>query len=542
MWQVPWRWIRGLARGAQELFDWLLGPIFAVPVRSDGTRPWYGRWWAAPFAVVLLLPYRLLVALSSVMTWFGSWGSLASTRGLYFRRGLPALALMLTIASALTWGVSLQGAVEQDYRDRMKRALAAQKPQLACELGRRLMLRGDASSEIKMLFGEALLGTDDREWGERLWLELAPDDRAGYPPAHRRRALALAAEMGSKLTAEGLQRLRWHLEHSGTDPDVMVEQLWASYFQTVGLPEQSIRHMETAVKIDPRLMWQLANLYRGAKNLAAENRVLRESEVYLVKAVQATPDDRELRILLAMTLVRLSKIDEAERVMLEGLARFDLPEMRRSACEFYLMRFDQTLLQQPSAHARQLEFVLKALELDDAFVEVYNRCVLLYERSPKSESADALRTRLLERCEGDRSPALAHFALSSFYLVDRDATTAEQHLWQSNRLDGGLAVVSNNLAWILAHHDQPDLEKSMELALEAVKAAPNEPRFIDTYATVLLKQGRFDQAITQFESILPFVPDKRSVHRKLADAYRQAGQLSLAQRHQEMSKSASALP
>jgi tetratricopeptide (TPR) repeat protein len=54
--------------------------------------------------------------------------------------------------------------------------------------------------------------------------------------------------------------------------------------------------------------------------------------------------------------------------------------------------------------------------------------------------------------------------------------------------------VLNNFAYILAENDQ-DLEKALEYVKRANESVPNDPGYLDTYALVLYKLGRFAEAV-----------------------------------------------
>jgi predicted Zn-dependent protease len=55
-------------------------------------------------------------------------------------------------------------------------------------------------------------------------------------------------------------------------------------------------------------------------------------------------------------------------------------------------------------------------------------------------------------------------------------------------------------------------------------------------ATILMKQGKLDLAIAEYERILAQLPDPRVAHRKLADMYKQLDQPSLAKLHEDKAK------
>jgi tetratricopeptide (TPR) repeat protein len=54
--------------------------------------------------------------------------------------------------------------------------------------------------------------------------------------------------------------------------------------------------------------------------------------------------------------------------------------------------------------------------------------------------------------------------------------------------------ILNNVAYILADNNQ-DLDKAIDYAKRACEAMPGEPQYLDTYATVLYKQGKYSEAM-----------------------------------------------
>ena len=100
--------------------------------------------------------------------------------------------------------------------------------------------------------------------------------------------------------------------------------------------------------------------------------------------------------------------------------------------------------------------------------------------------------------------------------------------------DPQFSIAANNLAWLLAHDQEVlDLEKANLLASELVQKFPENPRFRDTFGTILMKQGKFEEALSQLEPILNRVPDKGAVHLKLAEIYEYLQKPALAKIHRE---------
>ena len=95
-------------------------------------------------------------------------------------------------------------------------------------------------------------------------------------------------------------------------------------------------------------------------------------------------------------------------------------------------------------------------------------------------------------------------------------------------------MIANNLAWTLATREPPELEQALELITAVLKNEPGVAQFLDTYATILMKQGEHEQAIAEFEKALPGLTDRTTVHQNLASLYRQIGHAAMATEHEKL--------
>ena len=97
-----------------------------------------------------------------------------------------------------------------------------------------------------------------------------------------------------------------------------------------------------------------------------------------------------------------------------------------------------------------------------------------------------------------------------------------------------MTALMNNLAWCLAHANPPQNERALRLAQAAVAANVDNPEFLDTRGEILLRLGRWREAVADLERALPQARAKRRIHRSLATAYRELGQMELAESHRQL--------
>ena len=101
-----------------------------------------------------------------------------------------------------------------------------------------------------------------------------------------------------------------------------------------------------------------------------------------------------------------------------------------------------------------------------------------------------------------KATSATHFVLGLDAFSRGNSDDARLHWEQAFRLEPNAAIVANNLAWMLAHGDCPDLTRALELANRAVEHRPKQPRFRGTRAFVLLKLNRWPEALTDLEASL----------------------------------------
>jgi uncharacterized protein HemY len=128
------------------------------------------------------------------------------------------------------------------------------------------------------------------------------------------------------------------------------------------------------------------------------------------------------------------------------------------------------------------------------------------------------------------APATVHLLLGTLALRQEQWDDAQRHLELACERAPNTPILMNNLAWLLAHRDPPDLERALTVAKAAKFLAPH-PEISDTLGTILARQGKSRQAITELETALQAFPDRPSIHHQLAMLYEQLGAVELAERH-----------
>ena len=488
---------------------------------------------------VLLFPFLIIAWLirGIVIVITFPFISLNPAQRRMFLWGIPALLCMAMVVNGVFFTWMNQDTIKRRYVSRMQEAINLKDFNLASVLAERIIQDSDdVDQPMRFAYAMVLAEKGDREKSLSIINDLAPDDEAGFAGAHQFKAGMLAKELQQHRDEESLRKFRWHLENADTKSSEQIETLWAVYYSIANQEDKVVEHMERASRINPSHLITLSEMYRKQGKTLEADRTLVEAEKIFDRQLQEDPLTTATRLKLSLIKSKLRKMDEAEQLLLTGVALNSDSAIRRSAADFYLMRFD-SLRGEKQPFEKQFAYLQKSIAIDSSYMPAYDRLVSLYASCPDTESVQKLKQLLRDMIVEGKSSAMAHFALSSVLLLDGDANESESHLRQSFKLDARMPVVCNNLAWILANNSNANqLAEAYQLATQAVSAEPKNAEFRDTLGLVLMKQEKYEEAIAEFEKVLPAAGSKKPVHRNLANCYQKLGREEMANSHAEKGK------
>jgi len=332
-----------------------------------------------------------------------------------------------------------------------------------------------------------------------------------------------------------------------------------------------------------------ADLVEAAKLLARVHAAFGDDDLALEvgrKALARGPDVK-LSILLAQSLARQRKLDEAAQELLR------VPEAQRDAEAWYALGRVEVLkgdlasgrARFLAAHAleKQRYEVLRALldldikegrlaesaerianaleeRPDDSKLvqlkgevalysgdnataeESFQRAIELdandlgaYEKLARYMMVTGRQDEVVKTYEAALSQnpdsAKLHLTVGSLYELRQDVQKAIEHYENAVRLDPDLGVAKNNLAYLIAETGG-NLDRALDLAKEAKELLPDNPNAADTLGWVLHKKESHDAAIGYLrEAVRGMEPDDPQlpiVRQHLALAYEAAGDLKSA--------------
>lgn len=121
----------------------------------------------------------------------------------------------------------------------------------------------------------------------------------------------------------------------------------------------------------------------------------------------------------------------------------------------------------------------------------------------------------------------AHFTLGGFYFGQQDFTQAINHYKRATELAPQYSTAFNILGYAYRQNEAyGDAENAFKKYVELI---PNDPNPYDSYAELLLKMGRFDEAITQYNKALSINSNFINSHFGIAAALAYKGKTADAQ-------------
>jgi len=121
----------------------------------------------------------------------------------------------------------------------------------------------------------------------------------------------------------------------------------------------------------------------------------------------------------------------------------------------------------------------------------------------------------------------AHFNLGGYYFGQQDFVQAIGHYKRATELAPDYSTAFNILGYAYRQNEAySDAENAFKKYIELI---PNDPNPYDSYAELLLKMGRFDEAIVQYNKALGIDPNFINSHFGIAAALAYSGKASEAQ-------------
>ncbi len=481
---------------------------------------------------ILMLPYMIVTAPVRFLRGVANSG----LREALFV--IPALVMLGFLGYVGLQVLGRSETIHNRYAEEVKQAMKDGEFKKAKTYFTRIMQDRELTQPQKLQWMVVLAETGEKEKANQILDELAPDDGVGYPPAHRAKALRIAFSRNNRNAPLPLKKLENHLTRS-REHTPLIQQAWAIYYRSIDNPDKAIEALKVAAQTDPALHIAIAK-YEGELNRQEDRQqTLRNAEQKFKQILEQDPMNSRARCLLASSISQQDRLDEAQNILLEGLEINGDGTIRKANAEFFTMRHDQERANQNRV-GKRVTYLFQALGANPNHFPIYERLIALTnEKNSDGDNFVRVRNELNHLIAGDHPNPMAHFALSNIFWQHEEFEKATVHLELAYKIEPRFTFVLNNLAWVLAHRDPPDLDRALELAKQAVKTSPKDGRYHDTLGTIYMKLEQYKDAAAEFELSLPTVRNKINVRKKLVDVYTKLGMLEQAKIQEDMIESSS---
>jgi len=475
--------------------------------------------------------------------------------------GLPAMAGIIATAVLVGAGQVQERSLTMNYFNEAQDAIVEKDYPLAELLLGRVLQRSDSKlSDAQYLMAVLFDETGQKDRASALLRLIAPDDSRGNRDAHRRLAIILAHQTTFRSDPADIKRLYWHLTAATEDSTPEMAEAWGWYSLAVGDPDSAIRRFEVAVKAYPELWRTLGMIEAKVGNDETATAHFQRSSEYLSDKIRIDPRDEESRGDYANVLMKLGRLDEARIILEQGELLNPDGEWSWLLASLAVSYHDLN-----AATGKPISELLghidRALTYDPNHGPALNR-LMAYAKADVEENTD-LKTVLARVIAEGEQPALAHLAMGNLCWLEDDRDGALFHFERATEIRDDVAVVLNNLAWLISHDEEkspdferamaftllgptalifvyeekpPDFERAIALIDSALEKRPNDASFLDTRGTIFFLQKDWKPALVDFEKALSGVRDKRAVHEKLAIIYKELGMKEISEQHTKLSE------
>jgi len=163
----------------------------------------------------------------------------------------------------------------------------------------------------------------------------------------------------------------------------------------------------------------------------------------------------------------------------------------------------------------------KAISLDGNAFSAYTALARLYFEQKSFDRAQSEIEKLLKV-----NPRTGHVLIGVLYQAQNNNGKAKYHYREALKLDPGMIVAQNNLAWMLCEAGE-DLDEALKLA-QAARAQSDNPDIADTLGWIYYKRGAYPSALELFQECVKRAPENATYHYHLGMTYHKNGNRAAA--------------
>ena len=362
-------------------------------------------------------------------------------------------------------------------------------------------------------------------------LTLAPPTRVGYAPAHlfMGRSLLSATNINGSLVETAASHLERVLVSDPSNQEA--HDLLSQIYMSSGRMDAAKRHLLELVGSSGEAMLRLA-VVMASEGDANGTRYWAEraAKFFRGKVEQNKSDDPQNRLAWANALMLQEDFVAAWDMLAKADKAFANPAYKNGLGRIAVEWSQNLARRSPKDLAGRFKILQRGLDASPRNQALVQQVVgLTTLTGPEAEQASAMVKQML--VEG-RDTGLVHFCLGAMALESGQNEKAYEHFRLAYEIAPDMPDIANNMALTLTLQPKPDLERALGIGNSLVERQPKNPAYRETRGQILVRQGKYHEAIQDLVFALPLLADKSSTHRALAECYRHLKMNDLAEEHE----------
>lgn len=462
----------------------------------------------------------------------------------------PALLGTVTVVGMAIVGLDARSTLDVRYFDEAEMALEQGQRDVAAMCYERALDLSIDKERAKFGLARVAFLKGDVAFALMRMQELAPRATKGYGPAHRWLGDYLLNNAKTLPSVELAAAAHYHFAVEDDPNSVPAHDSLFSLYHRRGdfsRAETHLLELERLNAINPYVKayfyWNWSRRIGGTNSkLAATQRQRALDQITATVAglehnVARSPDDDTSRAQLGAIYAIQGNYALAETLLAEGLQRTAARVLRDALGYTYLSWSEKLATEDPGGDKR-LALLLKALQLVPQSPHVYTQLAALGQLEGEA-AMNAQVTLQAELANNPSRPELVHLLLAQLAWTRGDDAQAVFHCERAQASATPLGpIITNNLAYYLAHKHPPDLDRALSLIEPVVATHPDALRFLDTRGRILLKLGKVREALADLEKAAPGVQDRRGLNLAFAEIYDRLGMPSQAETYRKAAAAA----
>ncbi len=447
---------------------------------------------------------------------------------------LPALLAGLVLLATVVVCLQAWGPLETRLRYQyiVERALYDKEFERARVASLRLASLGTVKDPYLYYLALSYKGLGRGNEADDLMSLVAPLSHPVFAPAHLRMALDLLTQTNAP--AQALESAITHLKHTlSLEPKSLeANNLLGRIYMQVGRWDLGKGYLASAAADSPfsAVVFSSLLMDKGEEE-AAKSWATAAAKVFGEKYAQEKNFD--VQRTWAMALALKGDFEGALERLQAGANRSVDANYGLAMGDVYLLWLQRVKRTRPDDLQMQISLLQKGLSFGPKNPGLLKLLTdLSLTKDAKTEAARVLLNKMLAQ---GTAPEILHFLLGTAAWERGESAKAGEHFRLAYEAAPSAALVANNMAFMLAMGEKPDLARALAIMNPLLEKYPGNFHFRDTRGHILVKMGRWREAVADLEFALPKLNNQGPTHTALAKAYRGLGMADLAAEHDRLS-------